>query len=194
METNHPFSPDNELYDMLVETRQAMTYGQSDEEFGMPDIDEEWQALSAKTARQSHRPALLRSAAAVVGLIMMAGIAFAAIHLIQRQRQSAVTPPQTVQKPIVKTRKNDSTARPFVVKPTPNAPVVFEDVTLERILATVAQTYDCRVEYRHGEARRVRLYLQWDADDSLESFIEKVNHFEKVHLNYQSESKLITVE
>ncbi len=74
MENDSLFRQDPELYDMSVETRQAMTYGKTDDEIGMPDIDAEWDALSTRARQRSSRRAVLRIAAVFIGLVMMTGL------------------------------------------------------------------------------------------------------------------------
>ncbi len=194
MENDSLFRQDPELYDMSVETRQAMTYGKTDDEIGMPDVDAEWDALSARTRQRSSRRAVLRIAAVFAGLVMMTGLAWATVALV-RQHDEPVeqTAKPAQQQPATKSAK--AKRKTFItVRPTKNASVIFKNVTLESILSYVAEAYNCRVEYRNDEARHVRLYFQWDADDGIETFVDKVNHFEKVHLSYDAESKLLTVE
>ena len=33
--------------------------------------------------------------------------------------------------------------------------------------------------------------MQWEADDTLQEIIEKINHFEKVHLTFNEETIII---
>ena len=49
-----------------------------------------------------------------------------------------------------------------------------------------------KVEFKNEAARTLRFYLQWEADDTLQEIIDKINHFEKVHLTLTDET--ITIE
>ena len=76
--------------------------------------------------------------------------------------------------------------------PTKKTPVIFNNVELQQIMQYVADGYGVKVEFKNKAARTIRFYLQWDADDTLQEIIDKINHFEKVHLTLNEET--ITID
>ena len=51
-----------------------------------------------------------------------------------------------------------------------------------------------KVEYRNQAAAHIRFYLQWDSKDSLQDIIDKINHFDKVHLSFDEANQMLIVE
>jgi predicted transcriptional regulator len=205
-QTNHEIQQNQELYDMLVEARQAMTFSKKDAEIDMPDKDEEWKRLvsfSEKTQTDAketaHQPSvplkrrLKPQAAIIIGCLFLAGISFAAIHYLskdkaeQRVENQAITIKET-------TKSATDGSKTLVVKPAEAEPIVFQDVELQKILETVSDYYKVHVEYQNAHARTVRFYLQWDQKEGLDVLIDKLNHFEKVHITLDSAGNLMTVE
>ena len=43
-------------------------------------------------------------------------------------------------------------------------------------------------------AAHIRFYLQWDSKDSLQDIIDKINHFDKVHLSFDEANQMLIVE
>ncbi|MBQ8466663.1 MAG: DUF4974 domain-containing protein, partial [Prevotella sp.] len=78
------------------------------------------------------------------------------------------------------------------VAPTQKAPVIYNNVELRQIMQYIADGYGVKVEFRNEAARTLRFYLQWEADDTLQEIIDKINHFEKVHLTLTDET--ITID
>ena len=76
--------------------------------------------------------------------------------------------------------------------PTKKDPVVFNNVELQQIMQYVADGYGVKVSFKNKTARTIRFYLQWEADDTLQEIIDKINHFEKVHLTLSEET--ITIQ
>ena len=136
---------------------------------------------------------LLRYAAAITGsLVLVTGLAFATIHLVRSGSAPSADKSRTTATAPDSSRRTVPQTLPIKVAPAKHAPVIFQNVTLESILQQVSKTYGCQVTYRNDAARNIRLYLQWDEKDSLDDFIGKINHFEKVHIS-RSENTL-TVE
>ncbi len=52
--------------------------------------------------------------------------------------------------------------------------------------------FGVKVVFNNEKARTIRLYLSWEADDKLQDIINRINHFEKVHLTLSDET--ITIE
>ncbi len=162
----------------------------------VPNANEAWESFERQTP--SLTPPLKgrgvatrrwqRVAAIFVGVLMLSGIAYAAIsHFIMVEDKPKVA--MTERKPDVKKMEKTYGVE---MTPTKKAPVIFNNVELHQIMQYVADGYGVKVEFKNKSARTIRFYLQWEADDTLQEIIDKINHFEKVHLTLNEE--IITIE
>ena len=131
---------------------------------------------------------ILKITASIIGVLMLSGIAYATIaHFIETDEKPKVI--ITEREPNVE--KVEKTYG-MEVLPTKKAPVEFNNVELQQIMKYVSDNYNVKVEFKNNHARTIRFYLQWDADDTLQEIIDKINHFEKVHLTLNEET--VTIE
>lgn len=141
------------------------------------------------------RHSWMKIAATFVGLLMLSGLSFAAYHIASQHTRNkevvAAADSLETQKATKKTAADQDWAK---IEPTEHAPVVFEDAELATILKYIAEKANVKVEYRHPSAAHIRFYLQWDSKDSLQDIIDKINHFEKVHVSFDEEVQLLIVE
>lgn len=124
-------------------------------------------------------PTIRKVAAALVGILMLSGIAYAAIHYIRnrevKQQTEYTVTEQSVNQEAKETRMSpDST----VVA----QPKTFENVPLKDIVEEIAAYHHLTVEVRNGEAAALRLYYPWNPQMSLRQVMEELNRFEKVQL------------
>ncbi len=150
----------------------------------VPEASREWMRFEKK---RSGFP-ILKIAASIISVLMLSGIAYATIaHFIETDEK-----PKTV----ITERKTEinkvEKAYGMKVVPTKNAPVEFNNVELQQIMKYVSDNYNIKVEFKNNDARTIRFYLQWEADNTLQEIIDKINHFEKVRLTLNEET--ITIE
>jgi hypothetical protein len=127
-------------------------------------------------------------AAMFIGVLMLSGIAYATINhfmVVEEKPKVAITE----RKPDIKKVEKTYGAE---MAPTKKDPVVFNNVELQQIMQYVADGYGVKVSFKNKAARTIRFYLQWEADDTLQEIIDKINHFEKVHLTLSEET--ITIQ
>ena len=175
----HPEQYTDEQIDQMLDEANAP----------MPDVNEEWAKFQAKhVVPQRRTKGWMQIAATIVGVLMLSGITYAAIsHFIITEEKPKVA--ITERKPDVKRVEQTYGVE---MAPTKKAPVVFNNVELQQIMQYVADGYDVKVEFKNKAARSIRFYLQWEAEDTLQEIIDKINHFEKVHLSLNEET--ITIE
>ena len=126
-------------------------------------------------------------AAAFIGFLMLSGIAYATIsHFIATDEK----PKTAITERKLDVKRVKGTAG-IEMAPTENTPVVFNNVELQQIIKYVADGYNVKVEFKNETAGTLRFYLQWEADDTLQEIIDKINHFEKVHLTLHEETIII---
>ena len=151
-------------------------------------IDEEWKKFEAKHFGPKRRSwGWMQIAASIIGVLMLSGISYAAIsQLIMTDSKPKVA--ITERKPDVKKVKK---TYGIEAAPTKQTPVIFNNVELQQIMQYIADGYDVKVEYKNEATRPLRFYLQWEADDTLQEIIDKINHFEKVHLTLNEDTIII---
>ena len=162
---------DEQLAQMLDETKTPV-----------PNAEKEWQRQ--RPARQ--RP-LMRWAAIIIGVLMLSGITYAAMHIVSNI-ESKPKVAITNRKPDVKKVKK---TYGIEAAPTKQEAVIYNNVELQQIMQYIADGYGVKVEFKNEAARTLRFYLQWEADDTLQEIIDKINHFEKVHLTLHEETIII---
>ena len=68
----------------------------------------------------------------------------------------------------------------------------FNNVELQQIMQQLSRDYDVKVVFKNEAKRTLRFYLKWEANDSIQDILNRINHFEKVHLTLSGET--ITIE
>ena len=156
-----------------------------DTDIPVPDVDGEWQRFKEQRAHRRHNP-MMRWAAIITTVAALSGISYAAIHHWRKSHTQQETPVTEVrQQPTVKEQeiveisdvaivpeKNDSARQDHQ----------FNNVELQEIMQQVAHDYKVNVIFGNEKARTIRFYLKWEAEETLQDIINRINHFEKVHL------------
>lgn len=195
--------------DQLVLLKRAYAYEKAKDSV---DVDEAWKEFEAKLAdtdskqedealdisKKAYHPigqsSWLKIVAAFVGLLMLSGISYAAYHIVNRAEKNETAlvtdSVKTSQKQKAKVAVDDAWLK---IEPTKKAPVVFEDIELSGILEYIADKMHVKVEFRN-QAAHICFYLQWDSKDSLQDIIDKINHFDKVHLSFDEANQVLIVE
>ena len=144
-------------------------------------VDEEWQKFEAKNFLPRRRSwGWMQIAATTICVLMLSGITYAAInHLISTDQKPgiAVTDRKPDVKKVMKTYGQKAV-------PANQAPVVYNNVELRQIMQCIADGYGVKVVFKNEKASSLRFFLQWEADDTLQEIIDKINHFDKVHLTF----------
>lgn len=117
----------------------------------------------------------LQTAAIFIGVLMLSGIAFAAVQLVKSTSRARQSQSETVQPTISNTQlsENDST----MLKP-----VVYENAELKAILGEIATYYNYKVIYKGEDAQHTRLYFTWDKQMPIEDIVETFNQFNRIHI------------
>ena len=202
----------NELYQQLVETRQALDFAKSKEKMKMPSIDAEWEKLkeekqqkeemnqnaeTQQTAKLFPLWSPMRKVAAVAAVLVVSGITFAAIHLVTRSHQASdknntelvASQKDSIQQVSAPQKSN-------IEEKTDSAslaqlPLVYENAELQNILTPIAGHFHLQVTYQNESDRHIRLFLQLEKNMSLDDIIELLNHFEKVNIRHEGQTLIV---
>ena len=168
-----------------------------------PDVDSEWEKFAAAHAekldaldggeRKSRFLAYLaphKIAASFIGVLLVSGIAFAAIQVVRNISTPKPQLPSTEQ--VIDTKTVTSlpadTVKTYTI---PTEPYVFNNVALDSILTTIAVAHGVGVEFENKAARQLRFHFVWKREDSLASVVEKLNTFEAVNIGMEDKKLVV---
>ena len=130
----------------------------------------------------------MKIAAMFIGVLMLSGIAYAAVHIIRSQetgdRSQETTAVTNSTLPTVNSQlaESDSTAM---------KPIIFEDAELNTILREVATFYQCETVYKNEKVKHVRLYFTWDKTKPIDEVVETFNKFERFHITRENQKLIV---
>ena len=179
-----------ELMEATAQLKQAMISEElkvKSEEFAAVDI--EWQrfAQTHLTEQKTERSWLKilciakrqsRAAASFIGVLLITGIAFAAIHIV-RQYQKQETPQTEIREKAtspVTTLPADTLAKDTVTV----QPIIYDNIPLEKILPEIVAHYDVKVVFANDEARGLRFRFVWNPQQGIEQVVNDLNQFERL--------------
>ena len=196
---------EEENQELLALMKQA--YVKQEVEKAPIPVEEEWQKFAAEHADElntldSEKPhtATIRKlmgimpykvAASIIGILFTAGVAFAAIHIVQKFSSPK---PQAVQTTRTESSPSTSALPADTVKTDTTAtiqPVVFDNVTLEKMLPEIASYYHKAVEFQNDDARNLRFYFVWKQDETLDVVLHRLNLFESVTVELKSDKIVV---
>ena len=178
-----------ELYTLMSKTQSAIDATRADKEITDDVINAEWQRLShEKREVKSEKSSLFKFAAMFVGILMLSGIAYAAIHIVShnnspKAQDEVITNSQTStsQSQLV---KSDSIASP--------EPKLYDNVPLGEIFEELSDYYNVKVVYQNEDAPRLRLFYQWKPEYTLEKVVEMLNNFDWIQIQIENDTLFIT--
>ena len=159
-----------------------------------PDVEGEWERFATKNFDEGnetrHGYPFMKMAASFIGILLVSGMAFAAIHIVRmvnnQKAETVLTEQPASYKP--------STALPADTVKTDTTdtvePVVFDNVPLEKMLTEIATYYHAEVSFLNDDARQLRFHFVWKREDGLRHAIDKLNRFESLSVRLD-ENKII---
>ena len=157
-----------ELYTLMAKTQSTFD---AQKDIDDETIDAEWKRLSASSNRS-----WLRVAAIFIGVLILSGITFAAVHIIRHS--TVIQEPQPEEQPIKQQTVPTDTINNIVH----SGPVLFDNVTLDSIAKDIAAYYHIEMDMQNEQARQLRFYFLWQPNDSLQEVIDKLDMFEQVDM------------
>ena len=152
-----------------------------------PDANKEWQHFESKY-QQKQRP-LIRWAAMFIGVLMLSGIAFAAVQIINHNvGRDEKAPAQEV------SRSDGSfvaTKEPSLTADSIPQTRIFENTPLDEMVSEIAHYYNKVIDIQSEEAHELRLYYKWEPKDRLESVVDDLNHFDRVSLTIEGDKLIV---
>ncbi len=149
-------------------------------------VSEQVRAKSRPSAAVPQRR-WLRVAASFVGVLVLCGMAYAAVQLWK----AAPSPSQTTAETVA-SAQDTATLPPATHWEEHDSIRVFENATLETILGEMAAYYRYQVTYKSEATKSVRLYFTWNRKLKIEDVVALFNKFERIHITL--EERKLTAE
>ncbi|MBP5713461.1 MAG: DUF4974 domain-containing protein [Prevotella sp.] len=165
----------------------------------VPDANEAWEELkNGRIEELKYKKnfnlltlqsfnSIKKIAAMFVGVLMLSGIAYAAVHMIRSQESGVRS-----QEAVVST--NTQHLSPNTQTPadsTAMKPVVYEDAELATILNEIATFHQCEVVYKSEASKHIRLYFTWNQKATIDDIIGTFNKFERIHITRDNKKLIV---
>jgi len=167
-----------------------------------PDVDNEWEQFAAAHAEKldaldggEHKSRFLaflaphKIAASFIGVLLVSGIAFAAIWSLTPSPSPKGEGSEYTQ--VSDTVKSVTTPLSTGRGAGGEASYVFNNVALDSILTTIAVAHGVGVEFENEAARQLRFHFVWKREDSLASVVEKLNTFDAVNIGMEDKKLVV---
>ena len=129
-----------------------------------------------------------RAAASFIGILMVTGMAVAAIHF---WGSSSSTKDEQIEAAQVENVKENPSAVNVDEQVAEVTPVVFENAELATILDEIAAYHKLQPVYKNEESKHIRLYFTWDKSTKIEDVIATFNKFERIHITQEKQQLIV---
>ena len=176
-----------ETYRMMVEGKRSSRKRLADQPI---DVDAAWQRFNEIHQSKRHGFSWMKIAASFVGVLLVSGIAFAAIQIVRYAQQHTPKPEEVI-----------NTPKPAIITPTDTLttdtiavpqPIIFDNIPLEKMLPEIAAHYDTKVTFVNEEARQLRFRFVWNPQKGIDLVVSDLNQFERLTVTLNDNQ--ITVE
>jgi len=201
-----------ETYRMMVEAKRSSRQRQADKPV---DVDAAWQKFNQNKQPKQHSYNWMKIAASLtfgracsrseeqmqaslssrlvasfIGILLVSGIAFAAIQIVRYAQQNTPKPEEVINTPkptnVIPT---DTLTTDTIAAP---QPIIYDNIPLEKMLPEIAAHYDAKVTFVNDEARQLRFRFVWNPQKGIEQVISDLNQFERLTVTLKDNQ--ITVE
>ena len=187
-----------ETYRLMVEAKRSSRHRQNQKPV---DVDAAWQRFNQrlrvgdgmtemKLQPKQQGFGWMKIAASFIGVLLVSGIAFAAIHLVRQYQKQ-----ETLKTEITENVKSPVTTFPadtFTKDTVTVQPVIYDNIPLEKMLLEIAAHYNVKVTFANEEARKLRFRFVWNPQQGIYQVISDLNKFER--LTVTRKDNQITVE
>lgn len=170
-----------EIYTLMAKTKSAFD---SQKEIDDKTIDVEWKRLTPSSRRN-----WLRVAAIFIGILMLSGIALAAIHISRHVYGNHDA--GELQSPTQETRISNSNQQMVEADSISTEPKLYDNVPLGEIFQDISNHYNVKVVYQNEDAPRLRLFYRWKPEYTLEKVVEMMNNFEWIQIQAENDTLFI---
>lgn len=184
----------------LSAVRRAMAREKAD--ISDDEIDRQWKSfeteLSAKEERKNNTAgrSWLQIAATFVGILMIAGVAFAAIHIINNNRQNAMS--QNQSNAVATENGSASQANTAQLADTTTTVhgeegdiVEFDDVPLGDILKAMAAHYKLKLQFENEQSKHIKMFFKWNKQSDIAEIVEILNSYNRINIEQNGDVLIV---
>ena len=167
-------------------------YAQEEETIDTSEfIDEEWQKFEARHFAPKRKSwGWMQIAAAFIGVLMLSGIAYAAIYIARNDKETDVKQP--TQETVITKPSQENRATPITGKTESADSIrIFTDMPLDELVNELATYYNKVADIRDAKAHDVRLYYKWNRNNRPEDVVGELNHFDHVNLSIEDDKLIV---
>ena len=162
-------------YRMMVEAKRSSRKRQADKPV---DVNAAWQKFNQINNPKSHHSGWMKIAASFVGVLLVSGIAFAAIQIIRYAQQNTPKTEEIINTPKpTYTTPTDTLTTDTIAAP---QPIIYDNIPLEKMLPEIATHYDAKVTFVNDEARQLRFRFVWNPQKGIDQVVSDLNQFERL--------------
>ena len=181
-----------ETYRLMVASKRSSRQRQADKPI---DVDAAWQKIAEQLptpvgAGLGAGSVIYKIAASFIGIMLVSGIAFAAIQIVRYAQQHTPKTEEVINttKPAITTPSDTLTTDTTAV----SQPVIYDNIPLEKMLSEIAAHYDAKVTFVNDEARQLRFRFVWNPQKGIGQVVSDLNQFERLTVTLKDD--VITVE
>ena len=128
-----------ETYRMMVEAKRSIRQRQANKPI---DMDAAWEKFNQKKQPQQHGFGWIKIAASFIGILLVSGIAFAAIQIVRYAQQNTPKTEEVINTPKpANVTPNDTLTTDTIAVP---QPIIYDNIPLEKMLPEIAAHYDAK--------------------------------------------------
>ena len=190
---------DKPIDNMDLEVMEAFTSMKSDQEIGMPDVEQELMRLRAgrsdlprmERGRGRRLPLLRKVAAILVAVLMLTGLSYAAVRTSFFTQGWNEDKPQVAEVKTADADPTEHTAYAPEIKMVGDSVILFKDFRLDSIMMQIDKYYQVESQFADAESRSMRLLFKWNRQHSLEEVLERMNGFERFKVRREGDKLIV---
>ena len=164
-----------ETYRMMVEGKRSSRQRQAVKPI---DVDAAWQRFNETHQSKRNGFSWMKIAASFIGVLLVSGIAFAAIQIIRYAQQNTPKTEEVINTPKpTYTTPTDTLTTDTIAAP---QPIIYDNIPLEKMLPEIATHYDAKVTFVNDEARQLRFRFVWNPQKGIDQVVSDLNQFERL--------------
>ncbi len=183
---------------MELEVMRAFTSLKSDQEIGMPDVEQELARVKSIRRKPTASP-LRKIAAILVAALMLTGLGYAAVRtsfFTKGWEAPTNWPPQP---PIGGAEYNSASEDSPNFLPlkgdgegqSESGLVLFKNARLDSVVTCIACHYKLRYRFTDESAKGIRMLLKWNKERPVDEVLELLNGFERIKVRCEEDELVI---
>lgn len=181
---------------MELEVMRAFVSLKSDQEIGMPDVEQELARLKARrkdcaSASEQHAGISLRKIAAIlVATLLLTGLSYAAVRTSFFTQAWDEDKAQVTDVTTIDADPTESIVYTPEIKMVGDSVVLFKDFRLDSIMMQIDQHYQVTTRFADESVRGIHMLLKWNPKQPLDEVLNLLNGFERLKV-YREKDELI---